>query len=550
MSAAIVRQDLNRYTVQEPRESKQPHCNIDAERNVLGAIMLDEHAEFMREHRVWETVTATLTPEDFYHHPHREILRSMQRLKAAGSHVSPGAVVADLRAHDRLNTVGGAAVVSDLTDECVLLPHYVDWVRLVADHAARRKIDTLARAIVYHVHDRSRPLPGMVAGMIAALNAVPLPGVEAPTLEADVDAYAAILSGDAPASAPPIPTGISDLDAALCGGLRHGAYYLGGLPGDGKTTLMLQVAAHIALSIGWVLVVSKEQDRAAVRDILIATLARLPLKLVVMARENPQATGLDAAQSARLMAALNVVHRLRVRVLDLSTQGCPRTIFDVVAVARSMRPSPVAVFIDNLGEMEARGNHGTRTDLATREKAQDLRAAKDLLKVPFVTLVHPTQEAVRGKGRLGISDIAGGGAIGQLCDGTIFLHDECRRPTRDHKKDPPTPGIVEIYTAKLRGPVSSAFCEVQRVTHEHRFASTRRRDEGGQLIDDDGPDAERIDPRASIVQARAPGPVSTGDDVLDRYGAGDGLPDVGGAPVFSGESGYLDLGPQDEAGAA
>ena len=547
MSTGIARHDPAALTVREVRESQQPHFNLDAERNVLGAVMLDEHAHHMGEHRVWETVTSCLVAEDFYDPRYREIFRSMQRLKAAGSHVSPGSVVADLRAHDRLNTVGGTGTVSDLTDECVLLPHYVDWVRLVADHAARRKIDTLARAIVYHVHDRSRPLAGMVAGMVAALDAVPLPGVEAPTLEADVDRYAAQLSGEAAPDAPPIPTGLADLDAALCGGLRHGAYYLGGLPGDGKTTLMLQVAAHIALTVGWVLVISKEQDRAAVRNILLANLARLPLAKVVLAAERSGAV-LTADEYARLQGAMNRLHGLRLRVLDLSTQGCPRTIYDVVAVARSMRPGPVAVFIDNLGEMEARGHHGTRTDLATEEKAKDLRRAKDLLKIPFVTLVHPTQEAVRGKGRLGIADIAGGGAIGRVCDGTIFLHDECRRPTRDHKKDPPTPGVVEIYTAKLRGPVGSAFCEVQRVAHEHRFASTRRRDAGGQLIDDDGPDAEPIDPRASMAHARAHGPVSAGEGAA-IYAAAGALPDDG-APVFVGESGYLDLGPQDEAGAA
>lgn len=501
--------------------------DLAAERAVLAAVLLDDTGDLW----TWGRVSAIVDRAAFYSPQHAVVFDAMAALVARGVPVDVVTLAAELRAMDRLNTVGGAQFLGALTDEIPTLSHCESHARIVAEYAARRRTYQLARAFAAKVHGGT-PLGALIAGMVSALDAVPIPGVEAPTMEADVDRYAATIAGEVAPSAPPVPTGIADLDAALCGGLRHGAYYLGGLPGDGKTTLMLQIAASIAAAVGWVLVISKEQDRAAVRDILLAHLARLPLAKVVLARENPHAAPLSPAELDRLYHAINVLRGMRLRVLDLSTAGCPRTIFDVVAVARAMRPGPVAVFIDNLGEMEARGQHGSRTDLATEEKAKDLRRAKDLLKIPFVTLVHPTQDAVRGKGRLGISDIAGGGAIGRLCDGTIFLHDESRRPTRDHKKDPPTPGIVEIYTAKLRGPVGAAFCEVQRVTHEHRFASTRRRDQGGQLIDDDGV----FDPSPSDAA------------VPDAFDEGEGLP-MDGAPVFHGETGALALAPGDDGTA-
>lgn len=510
--------------------------DIEAERATLAAVLLDDRDQC----ETWGRVSAIVSTRDFYSGAHAATFDAIARLIERGSPVDVVTLCAELRGVDRLNTVGGAQAIAALTDDLVTVAHCEDHARIVREYAIRREGVALARALAAKLLGGGS-LGAILAGAIAALDAIVVPGIEAPSMERDVDEYEATIAGERAPSAPPVPTGLADLDAALCGGLRHGAYYLGGLPGDGKTTLALQMAAHIAVTVGPVLFVSKEQDRAAVRDILLAHLARLPLAKVVLARENPTAAPLDAIELDRLYRAINVLRGLRLRVLDLSTPGCPRAVFDVVAVARAMRPPPAAVFIDNLGEMEVRGQHGTRTDLASEEKAKDLRRAKDLLRIPFVTLVHPTQDAVRGKGRLGISDIAGGGAIGRLCDGTIFMHDETRRPTRDHKKSPPTPGMVEIYTAKLRGPVGAAFCEVQRVTHEHRFASTRRRDAGGQLIDD--PDA-LDDPRPSHVDPRPVAAVPSGDDVLDRYGAGDGLP---GAVLPAAQ---LDLGPQWSDGAA
>ena len=94
---------------------------------------------------------------------------------------------------------------------------------------------------------------------------------------------------------------------------------------------------------------------------------------------------------------------------------------------------------------------------------------------------------------------------------------------------------VEIELGYTRA--TTAFHEVDA---SQRQSFTPKRGARGRRDD-------RIDPRASIVRERTPGPVSAGDDVLDRYGAGDGLPDVGAPePLFDGR----DDGPQWTEGAA
>jgi len=74
------------------------------------------------------------------------------------------------------------------------------------------------------------------------------------------------LSEVAAAAVPRIPTGITDMDRVLGGGLVPGSVVLvGGEPGIGKSTLLLQVAARLAERLGSVLYVSAEESAQQVK---------------------------------------------------------------------------------------------------------------------------------------------------------------------------------------------------------------------------------------------------------------------------------------------
>jgi len=74
------------------------------------------------------------------------------------------------------------------------------------------------------------------------------------------------LSDVAAAAVPRIPTGIADMDRVLGGGLVPGSVVLvGGEPGIGKSTLLLQVAARLSERLGSVLYVSAEESAQQVK---------------------------------------------------------------------------------------------------------------------------------------------------------------------------------------------------------------------------------------------------------------------------------------------
>jgi DNA repair protein RadA/Sms len=74
------------------------------------------------------------------------------------------------------------------------------------------------------------------------------------------------LSDVAAAAVPRLPTGLADVDRVLGGGLVPGSVVLlGGEPGIGKSTLLLQVAARLSDRMGDVLYVSAEESAQQVR---------------------------------------------------------------------------------------------------------------------------------------------------------------------------------------------------------------------------------------------------------------------------------------------
>ena len=83
---------------------------------------------------------------------------------------------------------------------------------------------------------------------------------------ASVSTAAVRLSDVAAAAVPRIPTGIGDMDRVLGGGLVPGSVVLvGGEPGIGKSTLLLQVAARLSERLGSVLYVSAEESAQQVK---------------------------------------------------------------------------------------------------------------------------------------------------------------------------------------------------------------------------------------------------------------------------------------------
>ncbi len=188
---------------------------------------------------------------------------------------------------------------------------------------------------------------------------------------------------------------------------------------------------------------------------------------------------------------------------------------------RALPAPPVAIVIDNLGELKPRGTYRDE-HAGLLEVMRDLRGVRKLLGIPVVTLAHPNRESAKGAlhRRLRATDVLGGSAAERVCDGVLLMHREDLHPTRDHQKEPAESGITELFSPKVRG-IGKLFCEVRSIEQEHRFVSAR--------------------PAAAAAGAASAGAA------VDPFDAGECLPEDPKV-VFVGETAPLAFAPAGDDG--
>src|ERR1700733_1243572 len=104
--------------------------NLDVERLVLGAVLLDD--------RVFVSVAAVLTPQDFSLEKHRRIFRRMVELQARGERIDRVMVANELLRYHELESCDGLSYLVSLDDGLpnILKPRRLHPDREGQGHAA------------------------------------------------------------------------------------------------------------------------------------------------------------------------------------------------------------------------------------------------------------------------------------------------------------------------------------------------------------------------------------------------------------------------------
>ena len=121
------------------RSGRLPPQDVDAERSVLGAMLLDEGAA--------SDVLSLLGPDDFYRPAHARVFESMQQLFEKNEPLDEVTVVAQLRATGQLEGVGGATYLATLTQSVPTAANAAHYARIVRDRALSRRLINAATVI-------------------------------------------------------------------------------------------------------------------------------------------------------------------------------------------------------------------------------------------------------------------------------------------------------------------------------------------------------------------------------------------------------------------
>src|SRR5437868_9671337 len=127
-----------------------PH-NLEAEKSVLGAVLLDErhlYALLIEEH---------LRPEHFYREQHGAVFAAMRELFESDRKIDHLTVAETLRQHGKLEEVGGPVAIDELAGWVPAAGHAREYGRIVRENAQMRALLTGSYEIQANVMERAPP---------------------------------------------------------------------------------------------------------------------------------------------------------------------------------------------------------------------------------------------------------------------------------------------------------------------------------------------------------------------------------------------------------
>src|ERR1019366_5289235 len=210
--------------------------NLDAERFVLGSILLDDS--------FYIQAAGTLEGNDFSLEKHRRIFKRMGDVYERGEKVDRITVANELMKFGELESCDGLRYLVSLDDGLPQIPNVDAYIRLVKDKATLRSI------IFASEHMRNRAM------MAEESPDEILAGAEETQLKRGLLTPDEILHGyeggisaflDPSKRVKGVSTGFLKLDEYI-GGMHGGdLFILAGRPSMGKTALALNIAQHVAL---------------------------------------------------------------------------------------------------------------------------------------------------------------------------------------------------------------------------------------------------------------------------------------------------------------
>src|SRR2546426_7165095 len=143
-------------------EDRPPPHNLDAERAVLGAILLDN--------AMLKLVAQKLRSEDFFLAEHRRVFRAM--LALAGQPIDLITLVDQLERHGELEATGGAGYISTLVDGRARVTNDEHHTTIVREKAALRRLAHLGDEIARRALERDANGEALAREFEAAPSAV------------------------------------------------------------------------------------------------------------------------------------------------------------------------------------------------------------------------------------------------------------------------------------------------------------------------------------------------------------------------------------------
>lgn len=443
-------------------QDQQPQ-NSEAEASLLGALLIDSDAIVK--------IADHIKADDFYDPKHRYIYEAIRQLYEQHKAIDVLTLSDKLRSNGHLESVGGAAYLTELTNFVPTATHVEQYADIVAQKSLRRRLISASKDIMTLGKDESKQLRELIEEAETRLFEVSQTHVQQSviSLEAilaesfdrldDLHKDKSKIRG--------IPTGFKDIDDKLAGFQRSDLIILAARPSMGKTALSLNFAHNVAVKAGQpVLIFSLEMSKEQLVDRMLS----MESGVDAWALRTGNLTDADFEKIGRAMGTLG-----EAQIFIDDTPGI--TVSDMRTKARreAHQRELGLIIVDYLQLMSGGSKYGGDSNRVQEisEISRGLKGIARELNVPVLALSQLSRSVESRSPQIPqLADLRESGSIEQDADVVAFIYrEEYYNPETDRKK------IADIQIKKHRnGPVGNVELYFENEKQLFRSVDTRHKD--------------------------------------------------------------------------
>lgn len=440
---------------------KVPPQNIDAEKSLLGAVLIDDE--------VMADVTEHVAADDFYDKVHGMIFGAMMRLYEKHRPVDLLTLTDELKRKKELETIGGSAYLTELTTYVPTAAHADSYAEIVKQKSVRRRLIRASGDISELGYDEETSTDELLQKAEAEIFSV-----SDQTLKQDVSSLESILNDSFErleelhknkGQLRGIRTGYRDLDNLTAGLQRSDLIILAARPAMGKTTFVTNLAYNVAtIAREPVLFFSLEMSKEQLVDRMLADASGVDAW-------NIRTGNLSDEDFSKLSEAMGEMAEAPIYIDD--TPGL--SVLEMRTKARRIaHEQPLGlIIVDYLQLMQGSGRSDGNRVQEVSEISRGLKLIARELNVPLIALSQLSRSVESRSPQIPqLSDLRESGSIEQDADIVSFIY----RPGYYEPDNPEFENITDLIIAKHRnGPTD----KVQLYFHPERlrFMSLDKRHE-------------------------------------------------------------------------
>jgi replicative DNA helicase len=416
-------------------------ANIEAERSILGAILLDNHA--------FNDAAEHLQAEDFSIDAHRRIYMRMLELSEASNPIDLVTLINELDRHKDLQAIGDVGYVSSLIDGVPDRPSIEHYVKIVRDKAILRGLIHASNSAIARATDQADPADEILTDTEAQIFALAEKRIGKGFLDIKQIVRNSFGSVDKLLERGQRVTGLEThyerLDEMTSGLQKSDLVILAARPSMGKTSLAMNIAENAAIDDGKVVgIFSLEMSSEAL-------LQRLLCSRAIVDAHKMRTGSLWREDMQKVVRAMEELANAPMFIDD--TPGISLT--EMRAKARRLKQSQGRLDLIVVDYLQLMSGGSRRFENRTQEVSaisRGLKAIAKELQVPVIALSQLSRapESRGGDHRPQLSDLRESGSIEQDADVVMFIF----REEVYKQDDPDLRGKAEIIIAKQRnGPI-------------------------------------------------------------------------------------------------